>query len=86
MAVDSIVRTLAANLSTVYRLKILIRGQDADTLAGHLDLSQFFTIPAQAPPQTPAAAVPSPDQPLAALPARSNSPGQQPSAVNSAAN
>ncbi len=38
MAVDSIVRTLAANLSTIYRLKILIRGLDADTLAGHLDL------------------------------------------------
>jgi len=86
MAVDSIVRTLAANLSTVYRLKILIRGQDADTLAGHLDLSQFFTIPAQAPPQTPAAASPSPDQPLAVLPARPNPPGQPPSAVNPSAN
>jgi len=54
MAVDSIVRTLAANLSTIYRLKILIRGLDADTLAGHLDLSQFFTVPPQAPPQTAA--------------------------------
>lgn len=86
MAVDSIVRTLAANLNTIYRLKILIRGQDADTLAGHLDLSQFFTIPAQAPPQTPAAAASSPDQPLAGLPARPNSPGQQPYAANAAAN
>ena len=60
MAVDSIVRTLAANLSNVYRLKILIRGQDADTLAGHLDLSEFFTMPAQAPPQPPATALLSP--------------------------
>ena len=64
MAVDSIVRTLAANLSNVYRLKILIRGQEAETLAGHLDLSEFFTVPPQAPPQTPTAAVASEDQPL----------------------
>lgn len=56
LAVDSIVRTLGANLSNVYRLKILIRGQDADTLAGHLDLSDFFAVPAQTPPQIPAAA------------------------------
>ena len=53
MAVDSIVRTLAANLSTVYRLKILIRGQDADTLAGHLDLSQFFTDSSSGPSANP---------------------------------
>lgn len=69
LAVDSIVRTLAANLSTIYRLKILIRGQEADTLAGHLDLSGFFTVPAQAPPETPAGALSPQDQPLAANPA-----------------
>jgi hypothetical protein len=56
MAIDSIVRTLGANLSNVYRLRILIRGQDAETLAGHLDLGDFFAVPAQAPPQIPAAA------------------------------
>ena len=64
MAVDSIVRTLGANLSNVYRLKILIRGQDAETLAGHLDLSDFFAVPAQSPPQIPAAGSASEDQPL----------------------
>ena len=66
MAVDSVVRTLGANLSNVYRLKILIRGQDAETLAGHLDLSDFFTIPPQATPQVPTAAAVSEDPALAA--------------------
>jgi hypothetical protein len=64
MAVDSIVRTLGANVSNVYRLKILIRGQEAETLAGHLDLSEFFAVPPQTPPQTPTAAVASEDPPL----------------------
>jgi hypothetical protein len=81
MAVDSIVRTLAANLSTIYRLKILIRGQDADTLAGHLDLSQFFTVPPQAPPQTPTGALPQ-DQPLAVNPLNASPPGQGPATGN----
>jgi hypothetical protein len=44
MAVDSIVRTLAANVSSISRLKILIHGQESDTLAGHLDLSGFFPV------------------------------------------
>jgi len=42
MAVESIVRTLQANVSAARRLKILIRGQEAETLAGHLDLTGFF--------------------------------------------
>ena len=66
MAVDSILRTLGANLSNMYRLKILIRGQDAETLAGHLDLSDFFAVPSQAPPQIPVAAATPEDQPLPA--------------------
>jgi hypothetical protein len=74
MAVDSIVRTLGANLSNIYRLKILIRGQDAETLAGHLDLSDFFTIPGQAPPQVPTAAAFSEDPALAAHGLPSNGP------------
>jgi hypothetical protein len=44
MVVDSIVQTLGANLSAIYRLKILIRGQEAETLAGHLDLTEFFPV------------------------------------------
>jgi Sporulation and spore germination len=74
MAIDSILRTLGANLSNVYRLKILIRGQDAETLAGHLDLSDFFPVPAQAPPQIPVAAAGYEAQPLSADGVRPNAP------------
>jgi hypothetical protein len=44
MAVDSIARTLEANVPKVRRLKILIHGQEVETLAGHLDLSQAFLV------------------------------------------
>ncbi len=46
MVVDSIARTLGANIPQVSRLKILIHGQEADTLAGHVDLSAFFPVTA----------------------------------------
>jgi Sporulation and spore germination len=73
LAVDSIVRTLGANLSNVRRIKFLIRGQDSETLAGHLDLSDFFSVSPQAAPQTPAAAK-SADEPLAAISLPSKAP------------
>jgi len=43
-AVDSITRTLEANVPQVQRLKILIHGQEVDSLAGHLDLTQTFQV------------------------------------------
>jgi hypothetical protein len=46
-AVESIARTLGANVPGLTRLKILIHGQEAETLAGHLDLGGYFTL---APP------------------------------------
>jgi spore germination protein GerM len=64
LAVDSIARTLEANVPQVRRIKILIHGQEVDTLAGHLDLTGFFFVRAPALPTAPAAAVPaSPAQP-----------------------
>jgi spore germination protein GerM len=53
LAVDSITRTLEANVPQIQRLKILIHGQEVDTLAGHLDLTQTFLVngSAAAPPQ-----------------------------------
>jgi hypothetical protein len=54
MAVDSIARTLEANLSAIRRLKILIRGQEAETLAGHLDLTGFFPLASPQPAEAPA--------------------------------
>jgi len=44
LAVDSITRTLQANVPQVQRLRILIHGQEVDTLAGHLDLTQPFQV------------------------------------------
>src|SRR5215467_7714228 len=51
LAVDSITRTLEANVSQVKRLKILIRGQEVDTLAGHVDLTQLFIVNSKAAQQ-----------------------------------
>jgi hypothetical protein len=44
MAVDSIARTLEANVPEVQRLKILIHGQEVETLAGHVDLTQTVRV------------------------------------------
>ena len=43
-AVDSMTRTLAANVPQITRLKILIHGQEVETLAGHLDLTGSFVV------------------------------------------
>jgi hypothetical protein len=53
MAVDSIARTLEANVPQVLRVKILIHGQEAETLAGHVDLTGTFVVNTK-PGQTPA--------------------------------
>ncbi|HXN28534.1 MAG TPA: GerMN domain-containing protein [Candidatus Acidoferrales bacterium] len=55
MAVDSIARTLESNVAGARRLKILIHGQEVDSLAGHADLTGFFDLS----PAVPAAATPS---------------------------
>jgi hypothetical protein len=44
LAVDSITRTLSANIPQIMRLKILIHGQEVETLAGHLDLTGSFVV------------------------------------------
>jgi len=59
MAVDSIARTLEANVPRVQRIKILIHGQEVETLAGHIDLSGTFAVntktgPTSAVPAKPA--------------------------------
>lgn len=73
MAVSSIVQTLAANMRGITRLKILIHGQEAETLAGHIDISGFFDLyaqPAAAPGTATPAATPAPaQQPKPAAPA-----------------
>ncbi|HXY00967.1 MAG TPA: GerMN domain-containing protein [Candidatus Limnocylindrales bacterium] len=49
LAVDSITRTLEANVPQVQRLRILIHGQEVETLAGHLDLTQTIPVSTAAP-------------------------------------
>jgi hypothetical protein len=44
LAVNSITQTLAASVPQILRLKILLHGQEVDTLAGHLDLTAFFPV------------------------------------------
>ena len=43
-AVESIADTLAANIPGLRKLKILIDGQEAQTLAGHIDLTGYFVL------------------------------------------
>ena len=47
LAVESIARTLEGNVSGLRRLKILVEGQEVETLAGHLDLTGFFDLNAR---------------------------------------
>jgi hypothetical protein len=58
--VDSIARTLEANVARVQRVKILIHGQEVETLAGHVDLTGAFVVntrPAPSPSK-PASSAP----------------------------
>lgn len=49
LAIDSIARTLEANVPQVQRIKILIHGQEVETLAGHIDLTQTFRVNTKVP-------------------------------------
>ena len=80
MAVNSIARTLEANVPQVQRLKILIHGQEVETLAGHLDLTETFVVNTRQS-QLPAMIAPTPaligqsatqatDKPAAPVPQR----------------
>jgi len=60
MAVDSIARTLEANVPGVRRLKLLVNGQETETLAGHVDLTDFFEL--HAPPLAAGEAKPAANQ------------------------
>ena len=69
VAVNSIAKTLGSNVPGLLRLKILIHGQEVDTLAGHIDLTGFFDLSAprqQAATQAPGSV--SGPSPIAASP------------------
>lgn len=60
LAVDSMARTLEANVPEVKRLRILVHGQEVETLAGHVDLTGTFVVHTEVsqPPANPSAPVP----------------------------
>ncbi len=53
LAVDSITRTLGANLPQLTRVRILIQGAEADTVAGHVDLTGYFVLRMRPEPADP---------------------------------
>ena len=55
MAVNSIAQTLGSNLPALRRFKILIHGQEVDTLAGNVDLTGFFDLNSSLPQATSSA-------------------------------
>lgn len=57
LTLDSITQTLENNVPSLSRLKILIHGQEVETLAGHLDLTGFFDLNPPAPPETSSDAI-----------------------------
>lgn len=46
LTVVSLIQTLSANIPGITRVKILVEGNERETLAGHADLSNFFDVPA----------------------------------------
>lgn len=83
MVVDSIVQTLENNVPTLRRLKILIHGQEAETLAGHVDLTGYFDL--TSPAQQLTTAPESSSQATPAQPAQSTTPSPEaPAAAKSA--
>jgi hypothetical protein len=59
LAVDAIVRTLHAAVPQVQRVKILIAGQEVETLAGHVDLSTALDLSGLPPsPAAPSSQAP----------------------------
>jgi hypothetical protein len=46
LTVASFIQTLAANVPSILRVKILVEGKERETLAGHADLSNFFDVSA----------------------------------------
>lgn len=82
LAVDSIARTLEINVPGLRQLKILIHGQEVDTLAGNVDLTGFFDLNS-APQQavlsaTPAAGAALPDPPVSLKPPAAAAPKKAP--------
>ncbi|HKR84089.1 MAG TPA: GerMN domain-containing protein, partial [Terriglobales bacterium] len=44
LTLSSLVQTLAANIQGISRVKFLVDGKEASTLAGHADLSSIYDV------------------------------------------
>ena len=75
LAVDSIVQTLGANVKSIRQIKILIHGQPAETLAGHLDLSGVFLVSLAPTAATSASQPPAASAPAAVGQSKTATPG-----------
>jgi Sporulation and spore germination len=75
LAVESIARTVENNVAGARRLKILIHGQEVDTLAGHADLTGFFDLNPAVAAVAPAAATSGSGAPLTAPPTAAGTSG-----------
>lgn len=73
LAVQSIAQTLGANVNGIRQLKILIHGQEAETLAGHLDLHGVFPVAAAAANAAPTGADPAQAQVKVSVPVNAGS-------------
>lgn len=72
-AIDSITQTLENNIPSLHHLKILIHGQEVETLAGHVDLTGFFDLTPSEPPQADQGNMGAPPSPAASSPTASPS-------------
>jgi hypothetical protein len=84
LAVQSIAQTLGANVTGIRQLKILVHGQEAATLAGHVDLYGLFPVPSLAPAAAPSSPVPATvptTTPVTSGKAQTKSPGSAPGAA-----
>ena len=80
IAVNSIARTLGSNVSGLRRLKILIHGQEVETLAGHIDLTGFFDLNQPGQQAAPSAAASAPSASSSAAPPKAPATKAAPSA------
>jgi hypothetical protein len=46
LTIASLVGSLSANIPAISRIKILVDGKERDTLAGHVDLTNFYDVSA----------------------------------------
>jgi hypothetical protein len=72
MTIESVVKTLESNVPALRRLKILIHGQEVETLAGHLDLTGFFDLAPPVQNQKSSQSIPGATPPSAAATAAGN--------------